>query len=1161
MKSFNVLDRNTDIHRHYIIEASAGTGKTFAIENFVVRLLLEEDPTTHEILSLEQILVVTFTRAAVRDLKTRIRNNIDNSLACLNDCLHEMPQDASSIPDYIQHICQQGQQRMKAGKKRLEQALSCFDQAQIYTIHSFCARMLKQFGFEGDLALDAIASDDSIPRTKVLEVIRDYFRTGLYPNLISPGQLKILLKDYKQDMQKLEINIFSMITKGIEIAETFDYSNFLEKFQTTMQRLGKLFSSDKITEDFIFQAPSYKGLTDRKKNIKKDSLDTVQRFAKLFNKDAWDSNDFDQLLNDGLFLVEALDERNIAANKKIDSTKLNYPYLTTIIKTELEPIVAQAANPNVIFSQITRGCQKHLKRYLAEEEKLGFDDFLQVMLQSMQNANFVKSIRQKYRLAIIDEFQDTDPVQWKIFHNLFFQGGHGRLCLVGDPKQSIYAFRQADIYTYLSAVELLGEGNRASLDTNYRSQPSLVEGLNRLFQSASAKQGLMDLPSLESSLPYHDVKAGFKDLRRVFSDHWGAVHFAIVESEKSIKIDNLEAEYFLPFIVQEIQRLTEKDGFGYNQIAILIADRFQSERAAVYLKKFNIPVQSQRGSSLADSPALAAMQEMLKAVFNPRHESSVRVALGGKIIGWTHSQIRELTDQKTMESVLLSFYSLSKRLNAFGFAAFFEQLLQSSWHPDGKSIEERMLMQEGGIEFYSDLQQIADLLIEYSNHSTPTFDRLCAFLDDFKTMQIDDDERLKKRIDPNQNAVHILTIHSSKGLEYDIVFPLGLIKRSPAPNQMIPAISGGTISYVAVTDKSDELYLSHCKECDAEKMRQLYVALTRAKYRVYIPVSLTAKDESIDPGTASPMDLFLRRLSEDNPTAIKEIIHNISSDQVISASTLNDAQFYLNKHQPQNQSIQLSPPPQIHVPGTQQLMLSFTTLSKGSKQSASTEAFDVGDAPHDFNESNKTPHTLPAGSDTGTLLHLIMQKIPFGSAMQSDESFNDHIRRQLDGSSFSTWEDTIQQIVYNALNVPIRFGQVSLRLLDLMPHQMYREMEFLYPIDGNKKIAELELSSGYLKGIIDLIFEYEGKYYIIDWKSNWLGPGQEYYNHESLKASMQENEYDLQAEIYANALERFLKIVDKRHFHDIFGGVYYLYLRGIDGKSSQGIFGVRRQGE
>ena len=190
IKPFNVLDRSLEIHRSYLLEASAGTGKTFSIQNLVVRLLMEPEGEEGPLL-LDKILVVTFTRAAARDLKIRIRKNIEEALIGLDG---EDGHEAAKIPDYLKACREKGEQAVHLAKKRLRQALFLFDQAQIFTIHAFCARMLRQFSMESDTGLHMPPGDKPLPQSELFAIVRDFFRTEIRKEKFSPSQLESYLK-------------------------------------------------------------------------------------------------------------------------------------------------------------------------------------------------------------------------------------------------------------------------------------------------------------------------------------------------------------------------------------------------------------------------------------------------------------------------------------------------------------------------------------------------------------------------------------------------------------------------------------------------------------------------------------------------------------------------------------------------------------------------------------------------------------------------------------------------------------------------------------------------------------------------------------------------------------------------------------------------------
>ena len=1227
--TFNVLDSRQDVQRNYLLEASAGTGKTFSIENIVVRLLIEGDNP----LSLEQILVVTFTRAATRDLKMRIRANIERALS-----FFQSPDSHTSAPDYLHVYSEKGDEAVLIAKRRLEQALFCFDQGQIFTIHGFCSRMLRENVFEGNLGVDAIASEEMSFDTDVIAIIRNFFRTELRPDCYSTVQLSIILDEYGSNTEKLEEALSKVIKSNIEIESLHDFSHHFARFKQVINKIksNHLLTSKNILADFSLQAPAYEKLCDRSKNIKTDVLDKVERFARLFDQEDWQTSDFDQLLKDGLFLVEAFDPKRRLKTGKVPSTgQLHHPDLVDNLRKELFPLVEEARNPWTIFARMAHGCQLMLRKHALEEEKLGFDDLLQRMRQGLNNPLFVERVRQRYKAAIIDEFQDTDPVQWEVFRILFMTEDHlwGNLYLVGDPKQSIYAFRQADIYTYLAAADALGSDNHASLNTNYRSQPSLVYALNALFAEEAAP-GLIALPRIDKVLEYQAVKPSYGISEKLFSDSLGSVHFCIAmasDGEKAkLPIEELEKECILPFMAQEIARMHVKDGMHFNQFAVLVSDRFQAQRVATFFKEQLIPSVVQRAANLAVAVALPAMRELLQAVLYSRQGSALKTALGGRIIGWTHTEIRTLENSSILENVLAKFNALRKILLTDGFAAFFHHLLQSQWHETSDTVAQRLLSQEGGADLYDDLYQIACLLMEEEQNKRSSPEALIALLDDLSSLDISDDPRLKRISDNSIDAVNILTLHSSKGLEFDVVFAPGLITRTRAPGGLLPIQDDqGVLQLRVIADKEALLYRKHCQELDAEKIRQLYVAMTRAKYRLYVPVVLGPGCKAPELGCASPMELFLARLGQPKieQDVLYERIHGydgkILCQFIDGIAPEIKATYCVLERNPVLDTVkvrdigsaQLIPPEKVFVPGGQQYMYSFTALTSKSGGRGIVGIHGELNPPHDFQAEIKTQHTLPSGSEVGNILHELLETISFESVQKasSSEEILPLVQSRIKGTDFSTWGSVIAQVIYQTLKLPLRLyqplvenshfdsakaaglndrksphnsniGQLTIvqprklshcrngnfqleaginevggneiRLCDLPQSSRYHEMEFLYPSNGLPRLEELELSDGFLKGVIDLLFVHEGKYYILDWKSNWLGPSTEFYERRHMEQAMQDHQYFLQASVYTIALKRYLRLVDSRPFEEIFGGALYIFLRGIDERQENGVNGV-----
>lgn len=1180
IKPFNVLERTQQIHSSYLLEASAGTGKTYSIENIVVRLLIDKTfPST-----LDNILVVTFTKASTSDLKERIRKNIYKTLAILTHKSEEDP------PDYLKALLEAEYKNQLYATQQLEQALACFEQAPIFTIHGFCHRMLKEYLFEADVGAALGEREEGISTSFLCRLIRDFFRIEMTEKLVSLEQIQCVLK-HTGSVEKLEKELQHLITRGIAIAPQPCIQELFNKFCSDMCELKQFVkvTNVQILEDFERQAPLYKDICNKQKKPKEENIAKVTRFAALLSKTDWNLADFDVLIADGVYMAEVLQPTNLCSKKlPLSPEQLHCPELVDHLNRLLVPTVTAARNPYFILSVLACRCKKMVQSYMEKNEIFGFDDLLMGMYKAVQHDELASKIRQRFTTAIIDEFQDTDPIQWEIFQKIFLPKNqpHARLYLVGDPKQSIYGFRQADIYTYLSAGDALGNEFKASLDTNYRSTHSLVEALNTLF-SAETVPKLMALPRLNQTLPYVPVKSGAQATLQKFKDGRGALHFFSFEepaNNNSKKFVDGEESYFIPFIADELLHL-QSQGIALNDCAVLVADRFQATRLMHHLKTKSIPTVAQHSENISSTVAFAATQELLQAVLTPQRESALKLALAGPLLGWTQQEVAALDDPLHLEFLIAKGMALRKIWFQKGFSAFFQALLESSWLPMGiggkaeinafhpLSIAENLLSSEGGLSLYHCIQQIAELLIEYEIDGKLSPYKLVDAFDDIRQLEKIGDQQIKQRANPEKEGVRILTIHSSKGLEFEVVFALGVIKRSKVPSHFVPISYNGALPLLtAIADCHDPRYVQYALELDAEKIRQLYVAFTRAKQRLYAPLVFQSSSKDCERGTASPIEIYLTMMGKPeiifenlyesiphlNAESALTFIRTLGKHRDITLSTPQEKPLQERSSPHNTTEIHLLPPPNATIMGTPSFMHSFTALSAAGKEEESTPTLDKNvlielHPPSDFENTDRTAHTLPAGSSTGIMLHTLMEFIPFAIATRGelDLDLYNFVGKFLKSTPYETWHTVIANIVFKALSTPLVIGESIIYLKDLQEGHCYREHAFVYS-EIQDIHPELAIKSGFLQGVIDLTFEHEGKYCILDWKSNWLGPDESFYTQEQMKRAMHAHNYFLQAEIYKEALKRYLKLVDDRPFEELFGGIFYVFMRGLEGNN--GVF-------
>ncbi|HSW86811.1 MAG TPA: UvrD-helicase domain-containing protein [Rhabdochlamydiaceae bacterium] len=1102
---FDVLDRTVNPLGSHLLEASAGTGKTFAIQHVVARLLLSGSMT------IDQILVVTFTRAATRELKVRIRSNLEQ-------VLHSIETGKVSF-DYVSAILEQGEEAVRAAKDNIEAALTCFDAAQIFTIHSFCHRMLSECAFQANVGMGLEDPDDNQHQSSLRRSAIDFFRTQLKPAVYGTSQLVSVLSKHKQDFEKLANKLVQFAQRTGQIIAGANFSELLADFNEKMHPFPSICSAN-LMDDFERLKACYKKMTAP------EFPNQAKNLAMLLEKKHCSLQEFDHLLQDKEFFLEMMDEKNQKVRSKFpDPATLHYPGLFKAMRDELYPIIKQARDPLKIFLRMARDFQLKWTRLFEHQERLSHDQILKKMEECLRQKDFCEAVRGKYRAAIIDEFQDTDPIQWNIFNKLFM-GKMQAVYLVGDPKQSIYGFRNADIYTYLDAAQEMGKENISFLDTNYRSDPSLVKGLNALFSEATASQWL-HLPTKNRTLPYLEVKARNGAADYPFDDGKGSLHFFLAEEHFEKKgSEDIEKNVFFPFIAKEIIELRDRQKIDFQNICILVKDRFQAANIQEFLKRCSIPSFVKRAGCLTDSHAMPLLRQLLVAAIDPEDVSKIKTVLAGPFIGWQTEQIKSEKEHSHLLEAKAAFHQLSSNLFKDGFASFFHNFLQSKWGYEKKMVLETLTSYED-LSLYRDLMQLAEILIEYQTHSLISPEGLLSYLLELSGMDPEEDERLKRRQEEAENSVSIMTIHMSKGLEFEIVFALGLASRLKRDEEAV-RIKVDDQNKIVEFDPSNPECLHSLVEQDAEKMRYLYVALTRAKKRVYVPAAFNLDQDEISLGKGAAIELFFQKIVKNDQLSIQaviDVLENLKQTCGITYEQLTPSAFK-NKYisNPNQYDLKCISPP--HIRPSQECIRSFTSLNEKSNSEGIRKEIPSLDS------SVKNIHTLPPSVETGHLLHRILEKV-FASGKHSSLQLSTFIREEMENTHLRGWEEVVTEMVEKILNIPLLPTDEKSSLNQISPEDMQPEMEFVF-----------SQNDSLLKGFIDLVFQLNGKYYLLDWKSNWLGNTDEDYGIENIEREMRQHGYFLQAAIYAEALKRYVKLFDTRPLEECFGGAIYVFLRG-----------------
>ncbi len=1117
MTTFDILRRESQIHRNILLEASAGTGKTFTIEHLYVRLLIEEPIKT-----VDEILVVTFTKKATSELKERIRAAIVKALSAAVS--------GDNAFDFLNAV------DPEKTKRRLQHALSDFDDAMITTIHAFCERSLKENHFVFDEASESMRQ--LAEKEELRKAVHDYFLTGLKKERVSPAQLQIVLNTYRSDVRKLENALLNLMSKGLQIIPGRPFQALFDDFSSFMKENAGRYDAEKLIEDFETLAPRYKETCiGRSTELKPEIREAVEQFCALFNQNSWSEKDFEGLLSNDLIYATKLDDSKPRSKTALhDAPAVHYPDFVKTLREGLLSTIQEARHPGSILALMAHDGSDYLNKYLQKEEKYRFDDLLANMLKRVSGEGFAEKMRSQYSAVVIDEFQDTDPIQWKIFKTLFVDDPKKRahLYLVGDPKQSIYAFRRADIYTYLSAANTLGNDAKAVLSTNFRSEAKLVETLNALFSEKNIPH-FFPLPRIRSSLSCPQVIPAKGSESDRLSDGKGAIHLLLAEGSKKGKSwpsMAFRADFFMRAVVNEMIRCKERQHLAFSSWAILVKDRHEADEFYQLCLKAGVPARKQKGKKLIDSPAFDAIKQLCDALESPHDLNAFKIMLGGDLVRFSPQELESLKEIDILTEKCSLWKRCVETASRKGFSLFVTEFLRTKWN-NKDTLYETLIREEAGL--LDEFQQICDLIGSYQYQRNGSIHHLKRYLNELEPLSENDDSALTVFEDKEQEACEIVTIHSSKGLEYDRVVPLGLITRTVQKEECIPMQD----TLVPVVDENSNLYKQYQEERDAEKMRQFYVAMTRAKHRIYLPIAIEKKGlRQVPQGDLSPMELFLNAFKPclGDPDAFLKWCDTSST---ITYEWLPEKPKLMSVP-PEREKAAIKAPKAAATPRESLQLHSFTSLSRAS-------VHRIEGAPQDDHHREKNRFTLPSGRETGVLLHEILEKIDYEKVKHAEcpRALESDIFPFIKQTAYEDWKEVIARLIFTTLKKTLSTSKGKFRLCDVPSEQRFHEVEFLYP-----------RSEGLLKGVIDLVFAFNGAYFIVDWKGNWLGASESDYRPEALKKTMEQHDYTLQEAIYREAVKRYLRPFETRPFEECYGGSYYFFLRGLNFDNDNGVAAI-----
>lgn len=1118
-----------------LIEASAGTGKTYSIAILVLRLILEEN------IPIDKILMVTFTRDAAAEMEIRVRGFIRDALMYARNGEIKDSTIKKIVNDFADN---------KKLIERLHKALLTFDKASIFTIHGFCARILKEFSFECGQQFRSNAMEPDVLEELTLDAFNQAWREKI---TTLPTEVFALWIENEYDRSKLLGLVKGhLMGKSIYVPEEMsDAFDLIRECQQT------IVDTEKRLREFIEKkVHSWSEKADQLTGTAKTHLapslrnrDLNDLFKKIMRGYATTKYIKDHIDSDVLKIAEELDE---AQNR-----------LPSLI----------AASFNQIAIECADYIENSLKDLRAKNGQVTFDDMITELHRAVSRPStqegipnhLVQILRERYAAVFIDEFQDTDKLQYEIFSTIFSEKALKQQSVVfyiGDPKQSIYAFRKADLQTYFRAAKEVDHIYRMNI--NYRSSENYIHAMNAFFRADDSLDVFYwdQMTYYPVEAPNEKKKTGglfFENTALAPLRIMGCSTKDIIHEKVVLLVQQL---LFAPqFTIRKDQ--TEAR-ISAGQIGILIRSGTQGKLLRKLLAKKGIPSVIVSDEKIFQSSEANEILQILEAVENITIGNIYRAMLT-TIAGFEWHELLKLDK----DPLLQQFRTYQELWTNKGVYLFLRQFLT-----DVELLKRKL---EGKIKnadrLLSDVFQLMEILHEAETDKNYTIPEMIYWLKKAIEGEATSEDQYLQRIESDEQAVKIVTIHSAKGLEYDIV--------------IAPFLDMDTIHIIPTTQfyyegsyyTADKKLLNGTNQSSLraaselqekqENMRLLYVALTRAKYHCYIMSADSAKQ------TSSLQHLLTPFLTLNQPNSYIQTINIDSKNSLFSNHVNQDtnppelrAMPVITQTPVPHEAYTFTEIPDIQLPDRYWQKTSYSGLNPQHETIIRIRT-EAGEDVYDqfiFRQ-------IRSGAQAGNFLHELLERIDFSDNTKWLSKATAMINRYPGIIKTENPEQKILQMLSHIVHTTLQDGQKTFTLNEVSFSSRIQEMEFDMPLtdvdlkrfpeslEGGKvplRIRKEGGLTGILNGKIDLFFEHGGRYYLLDWKSNHLGNQAEAYHTAALESAMEEHNYYLQYYLYCLAACRYLKQrLPGFDYEKHFGGVYYIFLRGIRSGTSYGIYSHR----
>lgn len=1112
-----------------VIEASAGTGKTWTIERLYIKALLEAslDDSGVAAIGVENILVVTFTNDATNELKQRISEQISQTINILLYLRNAGSLEKTDLfIDYLVSRKEFG--NIDKDITLLVRALQNFDNSAIFTIHGFCNRVLQDYQFECGVSA---FFELSVGRQELIsKLVRDFFRKNIFTN-----------------------------------------SELTDSLPLVLDNLRKMFDPKNSNND-------------------KSVLELVE----------------DKLPRD-LFIL-ANDEYQIKYQLDVDAVL--EPLATELKKDSEESKLAKAQFLGTVIQYI----HEHYRESLASSNAISYDELIQLVANSVAHSDTLSdTLYSKYPIAFIDEFQDTDDLQWQIFSTIYHLADNqsrGNVVVVGDPKQAIYSFRGADIDTYLSARDMIP--NKLELTQNFRSHRNIIHFINQLFDLPN-QNSTLENSYLGNGIDYVCVDAKGSSGVKLPDNNVMMNKFAEDGINKTLYSEEVQLvsivgktaperqDKLLNALAFEILALLNIDANLKGKIAILVEKNSQAKQVVDFLRQYGVKATELKLGNIFATTTASSLYKILLSCSDLGVRRNFIAALATPLFNISLERLFVDSDEANplFEYWQQRFFNYKQIWQQKSIVSLVYHLLEDiiAWQQiDSPESKAQNIFTNREL---ASLYQLAELLQKQAQRTQNQAELMFWFkekisnADKLQSEDIDGNNEELIRLDNDDEQIIITTQHKSKGLEYEILFcPFfkSTIKldgdydfnyRRPFFNSYR---DDGAKHSAMINDT--QLGEKIVAQANKETNRLNYVALTRAKSRIYIYLQNVTPTKNGYHSAARPSkvyDLFGFNVKDNSDTShplfnYPEFFSNNPMNALKRPHEFKGVAVYRRDDISKAELIKL----RLNSDETQTQTTSLSTLTRDlsmipvfTRQSYSgithdganddlsdwyVKAEKIIEEPIEYRFSVLNDAKLK-GATFGTLFHSLCENYPFTLIQLSDCL----IKNNVDIIANEAYIDEFRQMLDVTFNYPL-FDNISLNTIQHKQH----ELEFNLIINDNvnlpnslskvlaKHYGETHpftqasktlnyVKQGFLIGFIDLFFEHDGKYWVLDYKTNKLND----YTKATIESngeiieSMSEHHYYLQYLLYLVAIKRYLetqlKITDAT---GLLGGAVYFYVRG-----------------